>query len=281
MSVVSRVEINKLEQKAAELRILILKMIEKSGSGHIGGSYSCLEILIALYNKIMKHDNKNPDWEKRDRLVLSKGHAESALYAVLCSAGYYPVDYTETMRKIGCPLQGHPCAKWLKGVDYSTGSLGQGLSFGVGQALSGKKQGFNVFVVVGDGELQEGQIWEAAIFAPKYELNNLTVFIDCNKFQLESPTQVTGDMERLGSMWSSLGWDVIQVDGHSFEGIISSCCKKQDKPRVILASTIKGKGVSFMENNNEYHGKSLSNEEIQAAYSELLHKYNELLKEKE
>ncbi len=271
-------ELNELEKLAVELRILILKMIEKSGSGHIGGSYSCLEILIALYKKIMKQDSKNANWQKRDRFILSKGHAESALYAVLYSEGYFPAKYTETMRKIGFPLQGHPSAKWLNGVDYSTGSLGQGLSFGVGQAICGKKQGFNVFVIVGDGELQEGQIWEAALTAPKFELNNLTVFVDCNKFQLESPTQVTGNIETLDRMWSSLGWDVVRVNGHDFMDIVNTCSKYQDRPRIILAATIKGKGVSFMENNNEYHGKGLSNKEIQLAFIELSKHYNELLR---
>lgn len=258
-----------LEELAKELRFLIIDSIARSGSGHIGGSLSCVEILLSLYAKVIKHDPANPHWELRDRFIMSKGHAEAVYYGTLHLSGYIPKEWFLTMRKFGSPLQGHPDPNWLDVINFAGGSLGQGLSFAAGQAIHGKKVGFRIFALLGDGELQEGQIWEAAIFAPRYKLDNLFAFVDCNGYQLEGSTLGTANLVDMKRAWEGLGWNVRIIDGHDFGEICSACVKAEGKPTLILAKTIKGKGISFMEHNNDFHGRGLTAEEIESAYREL------------
>jgi transketolase len=260
---------NNLEELARELRFLIIDSIAVSGSGHIGGSLSCVEILLSLYAEVLKHDPANPRWELRDRFILSKGHAEAVYYGTLCLSGYIPREWLLAMRKFGSPLQGHPDPNWLDAVNFAGGSLGQGLSFAAGQAIQGKKVGFRAFALLGDGELQEGQIWEAAIFAPKYKLDNLFVFVDCNGYQLEGIASGTANPVDIKQAWEGFGWNVHIIDGHDFGGIRRACIKVEGKPTLILAKTIKGKGISYMEHNNDFHGRGLTAKEIELAYREL------------
>lgn len=259
----------KMKELAKKLRFLIIDSVAKSGSGHIGGSLSCVEILLSLYTTVIKHDPTNPLWESRDRFILSKGHAEAAYYGALHLSGYIPIEWLMTMRKFGSPLQGHPDPNWLDIIDFSGGSLGQGLSFAAGQAIHGKKVGSRTFTLLGDGELQEGQIWEAAIFAPRYKLDNLVAIVDCNGYQLEGSTLGTGKLEEMKQAWEALGWNVHIIDGHNFAEIRIACVKVEGKPTLILAKTIKGKGISFMEHNNDFHGRGLTANEIESAYREL------------
>lgn len=252
-----------LEKKAKNIRKDILEMIYSAGSGHPGGSLSCVEILTALYNNIM---NLNEDrYGKRiDKFVLSKGHASSAYYAVLSSVGYIPREDLFTFRKYYSYLEGHPSIK-IKGVDVSSGSLGQGLSIANGMALSKKisnEEGY-VYCLVGDGELEEGQIWEACMSSNKYKLNNLIVFVDNNGLQIDGSIDDVKSVDKLKEKFSSFGFYVQSIDGHNFDEIINavSNAKKSDNPNVIICKTIKGKGVPFMENNPEWHGKKIIEED--------------------
>ena len=263
-----------LEQKARETRKLILKMIYKAQSGHPGGSFSATEILTTLYFKIMNIDPENPSWVDRDRFILSKGHACPVLYATLALRGYFPKEDTETLRCLGSKCQGHPDMNKLEGLDASTGALGEGLSIGVGMAMIGKldKKKNNIYVMIGDGESQEGQIWEAAMSAAKYQLDNLIVFTDYNKIQVDGFVKEVMPIEPLKDKWISFGWDIQEIDGHNIEQIITSVNKakqQKGKPNMIIANTIKGKGVSFMENTPKWHSGTLKEEEYAIAMKEL------------
>ena len=267
-------KIAELHNMAKQVRKDILTMITEAGSGHPGGSLSSTDLLVALYFAKLKHDPKNPDWEDRDRVVLSKGHACPLLYAVLSRAGYVPSEKLCTLRKLGSPLQGHPDRLKTTGVDMSTGSLGQGLSVGVGMALGGKldRQDWRVYVLMGDGEMQSGAIWEAAMSAGHYKLDNLCGIVDSNNFQIDGAVEEIMGVKPLADKWRAFRWHVIEIDGHDMQQILNAydeAAKVKDAPTVIIANTVKGKGVSFMENVCEWHGKAPSKEQCAQAIEEL------------
>jgi transketolase len=264
-----------LKRLANRMRIEIVKMIGAAGSGHPGGSLSEVELLTALYFRVMKHDAKNPKWADRDRFILSKGHGCPALYVAMAEAGYIDKKLLPTLRKLGSPLQGHPDKRMLPVLEASTGSLGQGLSIGIGMALAARldKQDFHTFVMVGDGELQEGQNWEAAMFAGFHKLANLTLIVDGNRQQLDGWTDQILSLSPLAHKFTSFGWEAIEIDGHDLEMCISTLASarsgKSGKPTAIVAHTVKGKGVSFMENNVEWHGVAPKPDQVAAAVKEL------------
>jgi transketolase len=260
---------------ATEIRTSIIEMITEAQSGHPGGSLSCADILTVLYFEKMNvnpDDNKNSD---RDRLVLSKGHAAPALYAVLAERGFFSKEELKKFRKFDSFLQGHPDMKSTPGVDMSTGSLGQGLSAANGIALAGKldEKNYYVYVIVGDGELQEGQIWEAAMTAAHYKLDNVIVFVDNNGLQIDGSNEEVMNVNPIDEKFRAFGWNVIKADGHSFASISNAINESKSitgKPKVIIAKTIKGKGVSFMENKAEWHGSAPNKEQSEKALEELI-----------
>ena len=269
------VGILKLEKIARELRKSILNVIFHAGSGHPGGSLSATDILTAIYfGGILQYDSSNPSDLKRDRFILSKGHASALMYCVLARAGYFPEEKLQEYRKIGSELflSGHPHPK-TPGVEIASGSLGQGLSVGHGIALGARLDGldYNVYVLLGDGEIQEGQIWEAAMSAAKFNSNNLIAIIDNNKVAQDNLTKDLKNIEPLEDKWLSFGWDVHRIDGHSMKDIMTtlSLPLHSNKPRVIIADTIKGKGVSFMEGNKGWHGVAPNEEDLKKALKEL------------
>ena len=267
-------EIKELQVIAKELRKNIVEMIYRAKSGHPGGSLSIADILSVLYWKEMNVDPINPKSENRDRLVLSKGHAAPALYAALIEKGYVSKDLIPTLRKWHSPLQGHPDMKKLNGVQMSTGSLGQGLSVGNGMALSSKifKNDYRVYVILGDGELQEGQVWEAAMTAAHYKLDNLVAIIDYNNLQIDGKVSDVMGVLPITDKFKSFNWNVIEIDGHSYEEIIEALNEARNlkgKPTAIIANTIKGKGISFMENNGAFHGAAPNDEQYKQAMEEL------------
>ncbi len=262
-----------LKEKTREIRRTVLKMLAEAGSGHTGGSLSVVEIIVSLYYYKMKYDPQNPKWDMRDRFVLSKGHACPVLYAVLADRGYFPGEELMTLRKFGTRLQGHP-QFGLPGIEASTGSLGQGLSISIGMALAARmdKRNIRVYCVMGDGELNEGQVWEAAASAYHYKLDNLCGIVDCNKLQIDGCCKEVMDMSPLKDKWAAFGWNTLECDGHNFEELISALDeaeKEKTRPTVILAHTIKGKGVSFIENKVEWHGIAPKKEELERALKEL------------
>jgi len=266
--------IPELEGIARKLRQHIITMIYTAGSGHPGGSLSAADIVTALYFDIMKHDPANPHWPDRDRFILSKGHAAPVLYAALAECGYFPIDWLTTLRKTGACLQGHTDSTLTPGVDASAGSLGQGLSIGIGMALAARldNKDYHNYVLLGDGECDEGQVWEAAMFAPNYKLDNLTAIVDFNTLQLDGFTRDIMNLEPFIAKWAAFKWEVIEINGHDMQQIIDAIRKAQTvkgKPTVIVAHTIKGKGVSFMENNVDWHGKAPNKSETEMALREL------------
>lgn len=269
-----RHSLEKLEEIARRVRYNTLYMITKAGSGHPGGSLSAVDIMVALYFNVMRYKIENPFWEDRDRFILSKGHACPALYAVFYELGIIKKEELDTLRKPGSRLQGHPDIKKLPWAEFSSGSLGQGLSFAVGVALAGKidKKDYYTFVLIGDGESQEGQIWEAAMSARKFKLNNLIGITDRNGLQIDGETENVMPVDPLADKWRAFGWNVLEIDGHNFSQIISAIEKakeNKDSPTMIIAHTIKGKGVSFMENVIDFHGKAPSLKEWELASVEL------------
>ncbi len=269
------VSVDELKRIANRLRIDIVKMIGAAGSGHPGGSLSAVEVLTALYfGGVLRHDPKRPDWPERDRFILSKGHGCPVLYATYAEAGYINPALLGTLRKLGSPLQGHPDKRMLPILEASTGSLGQGVSIGIGIALAARmdKKDFHTFVMIGDGESQEGQIWEGAMFAGFHKLANLTVIIDNNRQQLDDFTAKILDLSPLAEKWLSFGWNPIEIDGNDLNQVLPALEEARaatQKPTVIIANTIKGKGVSFMENNVKWHGVAPKPEEVEAAVKEL------------
>jgi len=270
-------KIKELENKAKVIRRHIIEMIGRCGSGHPGGSLSAADILTVLYFHKMKHDPKNPKWDERDRFVLSKGHAAPVLYATLAEAGYFPKSYLKTLRQIGSSLQGHVDMISLPGIEMSTGSLGQGFSAANGMALACRmdKKNNHVYVVIGDGESQEGQIWEAAMTAGHYKLDNITVILDHNKYQIDGQVEEIKGIQPIADKWRAFRFNVIDgVNGHDIKFIIKAlddALKAKGKPTIIIAETIKGKGVSFMENNPlDFHGKAPTKEEVIKALEELI-----------
>ncbi|MHB0913780.1 MAG: transketolase [Armatimonadota bacterium] len=264
--------IRTLEEKAAEMRKDIVIMTGAAQSGHPGGSLSAADIVSALFFHVMKHDPKNPKMADRDKFVLSKGHASPVLYAALAEAGYYPKEEITTFRAINSRLQGHPDLRKLPGVEFSTGSLGQGLSGAVGMALAGKldKKSSRVFCLIGDGESEEGQIWEAAMAAPHFGLDNLTVITDFNGLQIDGPTAEVMNPNPIADKWRAFNWNVVEIDGHDYEQILDALSVRvPGKPTMIVAKTVKGRGVSYMENMCDWHGKAPSEEQVKQAVEEL------------
>lgn len=265
-------EILDLKNKSTELRRDVLTMINQAKSGHPGGSLSMMEIIVSLYYCKMRIDPTNPTDPNRDRFVLSKGHAAPALYAVLADRGYFPKDELKGFRQLGSHLQGHPDKKKLAGVDASTGSLGQGVSIATGMALGAKRQNndVKVYTILGDGELQEGQVWEAAMAAAHYKLDNLTVIIDNNGLQIDGSNDEVMGLGNIADKYSTFGFHVIEVDGNDIEELLAALdVKTEGQPKCIVAHTVKGKGVSFMENQVDWHGKALSDEQLDQALFEL------------
>ena len=267
-------KIERLENIAREIRISTLKTIYFSNSGHPGGSLSGADIITALYFDLMSIDPRNPEMENRDRFILSKGHASALLYACLAKRGYFKEEELSTFREIGGRLQGHPDSRKTPGVDMTTGSLGQGLSVGVGLALASKLsgRGYYVYVLLGDGELNEGQIWEAAMSANKYQLDRLIAIVDRNHLQLDGNTEDVMPLEPLQEKWKTFGWEVLTIDGHNIGEVITAVGNIKSstgKPSVIIADTVKGKGVSFMENKPEWHGRAPDKGQMEQAMSEL------------
>jgi len=262
-----------LENIANKLRLHVVEMTYEAGSGHPGGSLSAADLMAALYFRVLRHDPSNPQWEDRDRFVLSKGHVAPVLYAALAEAGYFPVEDLLSLRKMGSPLQGHPVRGKVPGVEMSTGSLGQGLSMACGIALAGKMDGkdYMTYCLLGDGELQSGQNWEAAMFARQAGLSKLVAIVDRNHLQISGNTESVVGLEPLPEKWKSFGWNVIIIKGHSMRQILEALDRAQgsSRPTAIIMDTVKGKGVSFMENNAGFHGKACNADEYAKAVSEL------------
>lgn len=267
-------KIKELKEVARRVRVHIVKSTHEAGSGHPGGSLSATDILTTLYFYYMKHDPDNPEWDSRDRFVLSKGHAAPALYGVLAEAGYFEVEELTTLRKLGSRLQGHPDMNKTPGVDASTGSLGQGLSIATGMALAAKidRKSHRVFVICGDGEMQSGQIWEGGMFASQNKLDNLIAFLDRNNLQIDGSTKEVVSIEPIVSKWKSFGWHVIEINGHDIEEIVDAleeADEVEEKPTMIIAHTIKGKGIPFMEGSLAFHGKAADDEQLKIALKAL------------
>jgi transketolase len=262
-----------LKKMADKIRKHVIEMTFEAGSGHPGGSLSSAELFATLYFNVLKHDPKNPDWSERDKFVLSKGHVAPALYAALAESGYFPTEELLTLRKIGSRLQGHPVRGKLPGVEMSTGSLGQGLSMSCGLAIAAKldKKNTRIYCLLGDGELQSGQNWEAMMLASHYKLNNLTVFVDRNRLQIMGGTEDTLSIDPLADKLKAFGLKTTTIDGHNVKQIIKACKKAATSrtPSAIILNTIKGKGVSFMENNPDFHGRSCKPDEKEKALKEI------------
>ena len=267
--------IAQLEKKANEIRQDIIKMLVKAGSGHSAGPLGMADVFCALYFAVMNHDPKNPGWEERDRLILSNGHICPVRYAAMARVGYFPLEELKTLRKFGSRLQGHPERKKLAGVETTSGPLGSGLSQAAGMAYVGKyidKKNWRVYCAMSDGEQEAGQTWEAAMFAGKNKLNNLTGIIDRNNIQIDGYVEDIMPLEPLRAKYEAFNWNVIDIDGHNIEEIIDACNQAkatQEKPTCIIAHTIPGKGVRFMENKFEWHGKPPKPEEAEIALREL------------
>ncbi len=274
MNHVTKNELKEMQAIANQIRLTVLDMVYKAQSGHLGGSFSVAEIITALYFGVMRFDPDNPRWPERDRLVPSKGHCAPSIYAALALKRVLVPESLDDLRQVGCILQGHPCMNKVPGIDISTGSLGHGLSIGVGMALGAKLLGkdFRVYVLLGDGELDEGQNWEAAMSAAKYSLANLTAIVDRNLVQLDGPTEDIMPLEPLTEKWQSFNWKTKTIDGHNIAQILDGVRwaeANREGPSVIIAKTVKGKGVSFMENSHEWHGKPPSEKEYEMARKEL------------
>ncbi|OGW11310.1 MAG: transketolase [Nitrospinae bacterium RIFCSPLOWO2_12_39_15] len=268
------VDIEHLKKIARQMRIDILTMLVEAGSGHTGGSLSAADIITVLYFYKMRHDPKNPKWEERDKFVLSKGHGAPALYAALGRAGYFGIEHFHTLRKMGSILRGHPNSTVTPGVEVCTGSLGQGLSQANGLALAARldKKSTRVYVMLGDGETDEGQVWEAAMTSAHYKIDNLCAILDNNGLQIDGPNKEIMNIEPIVEKWRSFGWHVIEINGHEIGEIISALNEAErikGKPTMIIAHTVKGKGVSFMENKVEYHGIAPTKGEYERAMKEL------------
>ena len=259
-----------LLDKAKTIRRHIVEMVGKAGSGHPGGSLSAVEIVTALFFRALRHNPTNPQWADRDRFILSKGHAAPVLYAALAECGYMPVEELSTLRQLDSRLQGHTDMTTVPGVEMSAGSLGQGLSFSVGVALAGRldKRDYWVYTLLGDGECDEGQVWEAAMAAAHYKLDHMIAFVDYNKLQIDGWNKDVMNLEPFTDKWRAFGWHVIEIDGNDFGQVFSaidSAKKISNQPKMIIAHTVKGKGVSYMENNVDFHGKAPNEEEIKKA----------------
>jgi transketolase len=270
----SSASIAEMEAVAKRLRRHIITMIGKAGSGHPGGSLSAVEIVTALYFKLLRHMPSDPRWSDRDRFILSKGHAAPLLYATLAECGYFPVDELSTLRQLDSRLQGHADRTITPGVEMSSGSLGQGLSFALGVALAGRlnSQDYRVYVLLGDGECDEGQVWEGAMATAHFKVDNLVAIVDNNGLQIDGWNRDVMNLDPFNRKWQAFGWHVIEVNGHDLSQLglaLEQAKLVKGQPTVIIAHTIKGKGVSFMENNPDFHGKAPNAEEVEIALKEL------------
>jgi transketolase len=274
MSAIDPEKLTFLQAKSGVIRRSIVEMVYRANSGHVGGSLGATELLVALYYHLMRHDPKRPDWPERDRFVLSKGHCTPVIYAVLADCGYFPEQDLLTFRRPGSYLQGHPYAPKTPGIEASTGTLGLGISTTAGMALSAKIRGERqrYFVLCGDGESQEGQVWEAALFANKYKLDNLIAFTDRNYQQTDGNSEDVMPLDPLAPKWEAFGWRTFSIDGHNFHEIaaaVEEARHSSGRPTMIVARTTKGKGVSFMEDNAHFHGAPPTADEYQRAMEEL------------
>lgn len=266
--------LDELETICKRVRRHIIEMTGAAKSGHPGGSLSAVEILVSLFYSVMRHDPANPEWPERDRFILSKGHGAPVLYAVMAECGYCPVEELTTLRQLGSRYQGHPDKRFLPALEASTGSLGQGLSLAVGMGFGARlsQNPARVYVVLGDGEIQEGQIWEAAMFGAFHKIDNVVAIVDYNRIQLDGFVKDIMELEPLVAKWQAFGWHVIEVDGHSIPALqaaFAEAATVKGKPTVVIAHTVKGKGVSFMENNPKFHGIAPTKEEVEVALQEL------------
>jgi transketolase len=266
--------VDELEAMAKKIRRHIVEMIGRAGSGHPGGSLSATDIVTCLYFNILRYDPVNPKWPDRDRFILSKGHAAPVLYSALAEAGYIPLESLSTLRKINSILQGHADSHHTPGVELTAGSLGQGLSFSIGVALAGRlsSKTYRVYTLLGDGECDEGQVWEAAMAAAHFKVDNLTAIVDNNGLQIDGWNKDVMSLDPFTDKWKAFGWHVIEIDGHRIPQILEAFKEAQSvkgKPSVIIAHTIKGKGVSFMENQAGFHGKAPNAEQVKIALEEL------------
>ncbi|MFN3533162.1 MAG: transketolase [Candidatus Brocadia sp.] len=269
-----RLDTKSLEERAKVIRRHIIRMLAKAGSGHPGSSLSTVDLLVALFYNKLRHNSQLPKWPDRDRFIISKGHACPALYAILAEMGYFDTARLDTLRQFGSILQGHPCMKMTPGIEISGGSLGQGLSVGLGIALAAKldKKDYRTYVMLGDGEIEEGQVWEAAMAASHYKADNLCAILDQNGLQIDGFIHEIMSSHPIPDKWRGFGWHVIEIDGHNYESILAAydeAEKIKGRPTVIVAKTVKGKGVSFMENQVDWHGKAPSREEAERALAEL------------
>jgi len=276
---VTQEELIFLKKKAIERRMDIINMIYKAKSGHTGGSLSSVEILVTLFYKIMRINPKNPRWEHRDRFILSKGHSVEVYYSILADLGFFPKEELENYCKYRSMLTGHPTTK-VPGVEVNTGALGHGLAVGIGMAIAGKmdKKDYRVYVLMGDGELDEGSVWEASQIAAHYQLDNLVGIVDRNRLQISGDTEEVLKLENLVDKWTSFGWQVIQVNGHDIEELVrvfESIPLVEKKPHLVIARTVKGKGISFIEGDKSWHHRVPNDEEYEKALEEL----NQQLKE--
>lgn len=267
-------QIQGLDQIARDLRCLVVQMVYRAGSGHIGGSLSAADVVTALYFSVLRVDPMRPDWPDRDRFVLSKGHACPIVYAALAQRGFFPEDELWTLRQVGSRLQGHPDSLRTPGLDATTGSLGQGISVACGMALAAKleAESYRVYAMIGCGESQEGQVWEAAMSAAHYRLDNLTVILDYNGRQIDGTNEEVMTIAPLADKWRAFGWRVLEIDGHRMAEILDALSLSHDtkgRPTVIIARTIKGKGVSYMENAADWHSGAPSESEYEQAMAEL------------
>jgi transketolase len=270
----AKVLIEELEGRARGLRCDVVKMCHYAGSGHPGGSLSAADMVAALYFHFMRLDPKNPKWEDRDRFIMSKGHACPVQYAALSRRGFFPEEVLWTLRKFESPLQGHPDMKSTRGLDMTSGSLGNGLSIGVGMALGARiaKKDFRVYVILGDGEIQEGLVWEGAMAAAHFQLDSLTAMVDYNKLQIDGENKDVMGLEPLVGKWQQFGWHTIEIDGHDMAEVVRAIEEAQStkgKPTCIIAHTVKGKGVSYMECAVDWHGRAPTQEELDQALVEL------------
>jgi len=266
--------IPELEELARKCRVEIVKMVHRAQAGHPGGSLSEIDLLSALYANYLRAKPSEPDWEDRDRFILSKGHASPGMYAILAEMNFITKQDLESYRVLGGVCQGHVDMKWCPGVDFSAGSLGMGLSFGMGCAIAGRLSNSerNVFVMLGDGEIQEGSVWEAAMAAKHHELGNLKVILDCNRIQNDDFCDTQMRMFDIPAKWQSFGWDVKEIDGHNMEEIVAGLdflVGNDSNPAILIAHTVKGKGVSYMEDNPAFHGAAPNDEQFRIAMAEL------------
>ncbi len=270
---IKQVDVNTLKASALQIRQDIIEAVSRAGCGHPGGSLSAVEIFVALYSYKMRHDPKRPQWEDRDRLIISKGHCSPVAYAALAHYGYFPKEEMQGYRTYGSRLQGHVHTK-VPGIEFSTGSLGHGLSVANGMAIGAKllKKDIRIYCLMGDGEIQEGSVWEAAMTASHHKLDNVCAIVDYNKVQENGPTNEIKNLEPLVSKWDSFGWHVIEVDGHDVHDVMNALDQAEAVngcPTVILANTVKGKGVSFMEGRHQWHGKAPKGSDFEKAMKEL------------